>query len=276
MFWILSINVTGTKTIEDSDATPPLQKRLCSDNNSNSNQSVIKSSTPLSNHHRSKTSNNSISKPQQWNASLTPTKAKSFSGIASPPSADSRSSSRNIATSGSYNNSASPGAATTATNAPFLNSDCSNSSWAEMSSYIVGSYQMHPVTRDTKVLFILRWVANFSFEYVHPAIRDTHVLFVLWLLSKSHAHRDLLSSIVRSIGNFQQNTLKSLTLEPILLLDVTCVHRWNFIIRNWNLFRSFCLWRTSIIAGTFLKFQTCVKRDFRTYLFLRLFLSLLV
>lgn len=39
-----------------------------------------------------------------------------------------------------------------------LNSDCSNSSWAEMSSYIVGSYQMHPVTRDTKVLFILKYL----------------------------------------------------------------------------------------------------------------------
>ncbi|XP_047741540.1 DDB1- and CUL4-associated factor 1 [Hyalella azteca] len=43
-------------------------------------------------------------------------------------------------------------------NSSFLNSDCSNSSWAEMSSYILGSYQMHPVTRDTKVLFILKYL----------------------------------------------------------------------------------------------------------------------
>ena len=39
-----------------------------------------------------------------------------------------------------------------------LNSDCSNSSWAEMASYIVGCYQMHPITRDTKVLFILKYL----------------------------------------------------------------------------------------------------------------------
>ena len=44
------------------------------------------------------------------------------------------------------------------TSASIINSDCSNSSWAEMSSYIVGSYQMFPVTRDTKVLFILKYL----------------------------------------------------------------------------------------------------------------------
>ncbi|XP_063852403.1 protein mahjong-like [Scylla paramamosain] len=39
-----------------------------------------------------------------------------------------------------------------------LNSDCSNSSWAEMGSYIVGTYQMYPVTRDTQQMFILKYL----------------------------------------------------------------------------------------------------------------------
>ena len=41
---------------------------------------------------------------------------------------------------------------------PLLNSDCSNSSWAEMSSYIVGTFQMYPITRDTKQIFILKYL----------------------------------------------------------------------------------------------------------------------
>lgn len=41
---------------------------------------------------------------------------------------------------------------------PVLNSDCSNSSWAEMSSYIVGTYQMFPMTRDTQQIFILKYL----------------------------------------------------------------------------------------------------------------------
>ncbi|KAK7070849.1 hypothetical protein SK128_017179 [Halocaridina rubra] len=41
---------------------------------------------------------------------------------------------------------------------PLLNSDCSNSSWAEMSSYIVGTYEMYPITRDTKQIFILKYL----------------------------------------------------------------------------------------------------------------------
>jgi len=47
---------------------------------------------------------------------------------------------------------------TTDHNESVFNSDCSNSSWAEMSSYIVGSYQMFPITRDTKVLFIMKYL----------------------------------------------------------------------------------------------------------------------
>ncbi|XP_076063100.1 lisH and WD40 domain-containing protein mahjong isoform X2 [Oratosquilla oratoria] len=39
-----------------------------------------------------------------------------------------------------------------------LNSDCSNSSWAEMSSYIVGTYQMYPLTREVQEMFILRYL----------------------------------------------------------------------------------------------------------------------
>ncbi|KAG0729825.1 Protein mahjong [Chionoecetes opilio] len=38
------------------------------------------------------------------------------------------------------------------------NSDCSNSSWAEMGSFIVGTYQMFPVTRDTQQMFILKYL----------------------------------------------------------------------------------------------------------------------
>ena len=38
------------------------------------------------------------------------------------------------------------------------NNDCSNSSWAEMSSYIVGTYQMFPVTNETKQVFILKYL----------------------------------------------------------------------------------------------------------------------
>lgn len=41
---------------------------------------------------------------------------------------------------------------------PLLNSDCSNSSWAELSSYIVGTYQMFPMTRETQQIFVLRYL----------------------------------------------------------------------------------------------------------------------
>ena len=43
-----------------------------------------------------------------------------------------------------------------------INSECSYSSRAKMSSYVVGSYQMSPMTHVTKVLFILK--------YLRPAI----------------------------------------------------------------------------------------------------------
>ena len=43
-------------------------------------------------------------------------------------------------------------------NTLLYNSDCSNSSWAEMSSYIVGTYQMFPVNNVTKQIFILKYL----------------------------------------------------------------------------------------------------------------------
>ncbi|KAB7500608.1 Protein VPRBP [Armadillidium nasatum] len=39
-----------------------------------------------------------------------------------------------------------------------LNSDCSNSSWAEMSSYIVGTFKMHPIDKETKEMFMLKYL----------------------------------------------------------------------------------------------------------------------
>ncbi|KAG0717965.1 DDB1- and CUL4-associated factor 1 [Chionoecetes opilio] len=57
------------------------------------------------------------------------------------------------------------------------NSDCSNSSWAEMGSFIVGTYQMFPVTRDTQQMFILKYLRpigeyqeSLSHVYEHHAL----------------------------------------------------------------------------------------------------------
>lgn len=41
---------------------------------------------------------------------------------------------------------------------PSLNSDCSNSSWAEMSGYIMGTYQMYPINKDAQQMFILKYL----------------------------------------------------------------------------------------------------------------------
>uniref|UniRef100_A0A146LRX2 DDB1-and CUL4-associated factor-like 1 n=1 Tax=Lygus hesperus TaxID=30085 RepID=A0A146LRX2_LYGHE len=41
---------------------------------------------------------------------------------------------------------------------PFNASDCSNSSWAEMETFVIGSVQMHPLTLATKQMFILRYL----------------------------------------------------------------------------------------------------------------------
>ncbi|XP_068246230.1 DDB1- and CUL4-associated factor 1 isoform X2 [Palaemon carinicauda] len=66
---------------------------------------------------------------------------------------------KNGNTSGTFNIFGSPKASRDGTNCdPMLNSDCSNSSWAEMSCYIVGTFQMFPVTRDTKQIFILKYL----------------------------------------------------------------------------------------------------------------------
>lgn len=40
----------------------------------------------------------------------------------------------------------------------FNTSDCSNSSWAEMETYVIGNIQMHPLTLCTKQLFILKYL----------------------------------------------------------------------------------------------------------------------
>ncbi|XP_066939041.1 DDB1- and CUL4-associated factor 1 isoform X1 [Macrobrachium rosenbergii] len=66
---------------------------------------------------------------------------------------------KNGNTSGTFNIFGSPKASRDGTSCdPMLNSDCSNSSWAEMSCYIVGTFQMFPVTRDTKQIFILKYL----------------------------------------------------------------------------------------------------------------------
>jgi hypothetical protein len=39
------------------------------------------------------------------------------------------------------------------------NADCSNSSWAEMESFVIGSFRMYPLTWSTKVIYILRYLA---------------------------------------------------------------------------------------------------------------------
>ncbi|XP_073974899.1 lisH and WD40 domain-containing protein mahjong [Rhodnius prolixus] len=41
---------------------------------------------------------------------------------------------------------------------PFNVSDCSNSSWAEMETYVIGNVQMHPLTLATKQMFILKYL----------------------------------------------------------------------------------------------------------------------
>ncbi|BES99825.1 LisH [Nesidiocoris tenuis] len=41
---------------------------------------------------------------------------------------------------------------------PYSMSDCSNSSWAEMESFVIGSVQMSPLTLATKQMFILRYL----------------------------------------------------------------------------------------------------------------------
>lgn len=40
----------------------------------------------------------------------------------------------------------------------FNTSDCSNSSWAEMETYVIGNVQMHPLTLATRQLFILKYL----------------------------------------------------------------------------------------------------------------------
>lgn len=40
----------------------------------------------------------------------------------------------------------------------FNTSDCSNSSWAEMETYLIGNIQMHPLTLATRQLFILKYL----------------------------------------------------------------------------------------------------------------------
>lgn len=64
---------------------------------------------------------------------------------------------KNANTSGTFNIFGSPKASRELPD-PLLNSDCSNSSWAELSSYIVGTYQMFPMTRETQQIFVLRYL----------------------------------------------------------------------------------------------------------------------
>ncbi|XP_045592947.1 DDB1- and CUL4-associated factor 1 isoform X3 [Procambarus clarkii] len=64
---------------------------------------------------------------------------------------------KNTNTSGTFNIFGSPKASRDVGD-PLLNSDCSNSSWAELSSYIVGTYQMYPMTRDTQQIFVLKYL----------------------------------------------------------------------------------------------------------------------
>ncbi|XP_053630594.1 DDB1- and CUL4-associated factor 1 isoform X3 [Cherax quadricarinatus] len=64
---------------------------------------------------------------------------------------------KNTNTSGTFNIFGSPKASRDLGD-PMLNSDCSNSSWAELSSYIVGTYQMYPMTRDTQQIFVLKYL----------------------------------------------------------------------------------------------------------------------
>lgn len=40
----------------------------------------------------------------------------------------------------------------------FNASDCSNSSWAEMETFVIGNVQMYPPTLVTKQMFILRYL----------------------------------------------------------------------------------------------------------------------
>ncbi|CAL4121266.1 unnamed protein product, partial [Meganyctiphanes norvegica] len=64
---------------------------------------------------------------------------------------------KNSNTSGSFNIFGSPKANRELFD-PSLNSDCSNSSWAELSGYIMGKYQMFPINKDTQQMFILKYL----------------------------------------------------------------------------------------------------------------------
>ncbi|XP_042233181.1 DDB1- and CUL4-associated factor 1-like isoform X2 [Homarus americanus] len=79
----------------------------------------------------------------------TPKNIKNSHSCATPP--------KNSNTSATFNIFGSPKQARESCD-PLLNSDCSNSSWAELSSYIVGTYQMFPMTRDTQQIFVLKYL----------------------------------------------------------------------------------------------------------------------
>jgi HIV-1 Vpr-binding protein len=51
---------------------------------------------------------------------------------------------------------------------PFAASDCSNSSWAEMETFVIGNVQMHPPTLATKQVFILKYLTPMGeYQEVH-------------------------------------------------------------------------------------------------------------
>lgn len=61
---------------------------------------------------------------------------------------------------------------------PFNVSDCSNSSWAEMESFVIGHIQMYPPTLATQQIFILKYLTPMG-EYQEVTTWHFFQFFIL-------------------------------------------------------------------------------------------------
>ena len=61
-------------------------------------------------------------------------------------------------------------------------SECSNSSWAEMESYVIGSIQMYPPTLATRQMLILRYLTPMG-EYQEVKLLSNLLLYLQYNLN---------------------------------------------------------------------------------------------
>ncbi|KAK3855993.1 hypothetical protein Pcinc_037639 [Petrolisthes cinctipes] len=119
----------------------------------------------------------------------------------SPPSAPSPSSSSLSLTHSHSHNHLPP----TQTPSPIAPSKTvSNSSWAEMRAHIVGTYQMHPVTRDSKQMFILMYlrpIGEYQESLGHVYEHNTMDLIFHYLDVRRTAHSRLSFEALRFLGS---------------------------------------------------------------------------